>query len=103
MKAERKLGIRAAHNYICNISEQVLLVSHNRNRHSGLTCFCEPGGGRVGVDGAKPDHLVEFGALTDRHADQRVGLLRDHQHLKDLQRTWQREVDVLLSRSGDSR
>ena len=59
------------------------------------TFFCEPGRGAVGVDGAKPDHLAELGAFTDGHADQRVGLLRDHQHLKHLQRTRQREVDVL--------
>lgn len=52
-----------------------------------LTCICEPGGGRVGVEGAEADHLVELGAFTDRHADEGVGVLRDHQHLKDFQRT----------------
>lgn len=66
--------------------------------HFVLTCFCEPGGGRVGVDRAEPDHLIQFGAFTDSNADQRVGLLRDHQHLKDLQRARQREVDVLSCR-----
>lgn len=64
---------------------------------AALTCFCEPGAGSVGVDRAEPHHLVELGAFADGHADQRVGLLRHHQHLKHLQRTGQREVDVLWS------
>lgn len=34
-----------------------------------FTCFCEPGGGRVGVDGTESDHLVEFSAFTDCHTD----------------------------------
>lgn len=71
---------------------------HTTHTAAVLTCFREPGGGRVGVDGAEAHHLVELGALADRHADQRVGLLRHHQHLKDLQRTRQREVDVLRGR-----
>lgn len=75
--------------------DTVLLARHGAGSVCALTCFCEPGGGRVGVDGAEPDHLVEFGAFTDRHADEGIGLLWDDQHLKDLQWAWQREVDVL--------
>lgn len=52
-----------------------------------LTCFCEPGGGRVGIDCAKSDHLAEFSSFTDCDTDERVGLFGDHQHFKDLQRT----------------
>lgn len=84
-----------------NISTNVFIRLHiNNNNISGLclfflTCLCEPGAGGVGVDGVKLHHLVEFRAFTDGHADERVRVLRDHQHLKDLQGTRQREVDVL--------
>lgn len=67
----------------------VLVCSHQNLTEPGgvLTCFCEPGGGRVGIDCAKSDHLAEFSSFTDCDTDERVGLFRDHQHFKDLQRT----------------
>lgn len=66
--------------------------------HVPLTGLCEPGGCRVGVDRAEADHLAELGALADGHADERVLLLRYHQHLKHFQGTGQGEVDVLQER-----
>ena len=61
----------------------------------GPTRLGEPGAGGVGVDGVEADHLVGLGALADGHADEGVLVLRDHQHLKHLQRARQGEVNVL--------
>lgn len=62
-----------------------------------LTCtdFCKPRGSRVQVDCLKVNDLVWLSAFTDSHADHRVLLLWDHQHLKDIQRARQRKIKVL--------
>lgn len=59
----------AGHLVSTSMLNKVLLAHYNRGALSLITCFCEPGGGRIGVDGTEPDHLVEFNAFTDRHTD----------------------------------
>lgn len=88
----------SAHRKSKRVIETSWCVAENSAGQDGvLTWFWEPRGGSVWVYGAKPDHLIQLVSFADRHADQGVRLLRDHQHLKDLQWTRQREVDGLQS------
>lgn len=62
---------------------------------SSQTWFCKPWRGRIWIDSLKSNHLVEVSSSADPNTNQRVLLLRDHQHLKHLERTRHRKVYVL--------
>lgn len=48
-----------------------------------LTGLCERGGGSIGINSAKCDHLIRVASFTNCHTNQWIMLLRNHQHLKD--------------------